>query len=92
MWRVFDTIAVNDAFCRQNALRFTRVWQLALFDLALVVAMAVFLGFNRAMPPYLIFTLSMLAFLGVTSGATAFALAGLVNNAAQLAENDKMTI
>lgn len=92
LWRVFGTIATGEAFCKQNALRFTRIWQLALFDLALVLAMAVFLFINQALPLFLIFTLSMLAFLGVAVGSVTFALSGLVSNAAQLAEDDKMTI
>ena len=92
LWQVFGTIATNDAFCQKNALRFTRIWQLALFDLGLVVAMGIFLILNRAMPPFLILTVSTLLFLGVTAGATAFALAGLTGSAAEMAENDKMTI
>lgn len=92
MWLVFDTIAAGGAFCEKNAVRFTRVWQLALFDEAWVIVMAVFLWVNRIMPPFIVVTVLGLLFFGVAAGVTCFALSGLVRNAARLREENEMTI
>ena len=92
MWRVFSTVGDNTAFCERNALRFTWVWRLAAFDLALVTAMGLLLWASQVTPPFLVLTFAALFFLGAAACLTAIALSGLVSSAVSLKEDHDMTI
>lgn len=92
LWQVFSTIGNNTSFCSANALRFTRVWILAVVDLVLVMSMGLFLWINQVTPPFLVLTCCGLLFLGAAACLTAVALSGLVRSAVALKEDHDMTI
>lgn len=92
LWRVFGTIAADEAFCEQNARRFKRVWQLCTLDLALLAGMGLFLWINHVTPPFLVTAVAGLLFLGVAAAIVCFALSGLCESAAKMREENEMTV
>ncbi len=92
LWRAFDTIPKNTAFCVENARRFIRIAQLAVADLVLVVALWIFLYFGCALPAFIAIWLMCATYVGIVAAIVFYVLGGLVRKAAELRQDNDMTI
>lgn len=92
LWRVFDTLPENEAFSLPNARRFRLIGRLALGDLALVLILAVFLIISGVMPAFILMCLLGATYVGVVAAIVFHVLAALVGRAAQLEQDNELTI
>ncbi len=92
LWQVFGTIGTGEAFCADNALRLKRIWRLALADTAFVAGIAFFLIVNKAFPRFLMLCFCGAVFIGLVAAVVCFALSGLVKSAADISDENKLTI
>lgn len=92
LWRVFGTISEGNAFSQENAKRLRLIWQLALIDLVPVVGMGIFLLVNNAMPRFLSLCFGAAVMTALIAALVCFALSGLVSSAADISDENKLTI
>lgn len=92
LWRVLDTIPRNEPFCAENVKRFRLVARLAVADLALALALALFLVISGVLPPFLVLCLTGALYLGVVAAIVFHVLAGLLQNAVALRQDSELTI
>lgn len=92
LWRVFDTIPGNESFCAENVKRFRLIARLAIADLALAVALALFLIISGVLPPFIVMCLGGAIYLGVVAVIVFHVLAGLLQNAVALRQDSELTI
>jgi hypothetical protein len=92
LWRVFDTIPRNEAFSPANAIRFQRIALLATADLVLVLALAAFLLISGVIAPFLVISLMAAVYIGVVALIVFNVLAALVRNAAEIKQDNELTI
>ena len=92
LWRTFDTIPKNAPFCVENARRFFRIAQLAAADLVLVLALWMFLYFGGALPAFIAVWLLCATYVGIVAAIVFYVLGGLVRKAAELKQDNDMTI
>ena len=92
LWRMFDTLTRNCAFSVDNARRYRLMAWLALIDLVLVVALAVFLFFSSALPGFIACCLLVAGYIDTVGTIVFFVLGGLVQNAAEMKQDQDLTI
>jgi len=92
LWRMFDTLAGDSAFTLENVRRYRRMAWLALVDLALVVALAVFLIISGVMPAFIAVCLLAAAYIDTVGTIVFFVLGGLLHNAVELKQDHDLTI
>ncbi|MDD3212697.1 MAG: DUF2975 domain-containing protein [Eubacteriales bacterium] len=92
LWRVFGTIPENEAFSMQNAKRFQMIAWLSVGDLLLVLLLAVFLFVSHAIPAFILMCLSAAVYIGVVAAIVFSVLAALVRNAAEMKQDNELTI
>lgn len=92
LWQAFDTIVKNDSFCAANVKRFRLIMWLALGDLGLVVLLWLFLIISNVLPPFIVMCLMGATYLGIVVSIVFYVLAGLLQNAVALKQDNDMTI
>lgn len=92
LWRVFETIPKNEAFSMQNAKRFRTIAWLAVGDLLLVLLLAVFLIVSGVIPAFILMCLSAAVYIGIVAAIVFYVLAALVRNAAEIKQDNELTI
>ncbi|MEA4997850.1 MAG: DUF2975 domain-containing protein [Candidatus Limiplasma sp.] len=92
LWRTFDTIPRNNAFCLDNVKRFRRIALLAAADLVPVVGLGVLLVALGVTPPFIMMALMAATYGGVIVAIVFHVLAGLLQNAVVLKQDSDMTI
>lgn len=93
-WRLFSTIAQDNAFCHENAARLKTASLLALVDVAAVVLFALFahLFFPYGLGWVFLITSLCLIFVGFSASIVCFALSKLVAQAAELKAEVDLTV
>ena len=92
LWMVFDTIPRNNPFCEGNVRRFRLIMWLAAGDLALVLALGLFLILSGVITMFLMSFLIGATYLGIVAVIVFYVLAGLLQNAVALKQDNDMTI
>ena len=92
LWQIFGTVGEGNAFCHENAKRLRLICRLALADLVPVIGMVIFLLCNNVMPPFLIICFGGAIMIGLVAALVCFALSGLVVSAADMNDENKLTI
>lgn len=93
-WRVFTTVGKDEAFCAGNVGRFKTAALLALVDVALVVAFAVFIALRLPvlMDTLLLISTLCLVFVGFSAAIVCFAAATLLSQAVELKQELDLTV
>lgn len=92
LWQIFDTIPKNNSFTADNAKRFQLISWMAEGDLCVVGAFALFLVLAGVTPPFLVVCFSGTLFAGIIAAVVFHVLGGLVRNAAEIKQDNDMTI
>lgn len=92
LWLVFGTIQENEAFSLENARRFQKIAWLAVGDLMLALLLAVFLILSHVIPAFIAMCLTAAVFIGVVAAIVFHVLAALVRNAAEIKQDNELTI
>lgn len=92
LWRMFDTLTRDCAFTMENVRRYRLMAWLALADLMMLVALAVFLILSDAFPGFIACCLLGAAYIDTVGTIVFFVLGGLVQNAAELKQDQDLTI
>ena len=92
LWRMFDTLTRDCAFTMENARRYRLMAWLALVDLALLLILAVFLFLSSALPGFIACCLMVAGYIDAVGTIVFFVLGGLVQNAAELKQDQDLTI
>ncbi len=92
LWRVFTTVATGEAFSMLNAIRFERIKWLAAGDLLLVLILAAFLILSGVIPAFILLCLLAAIYIGVVAVIVFHVLGALVRNAAQIKQENELTI
>ncbi len=92
LWRVFDTLPKSNAFCMDNVRRFRGMVKLTLADLALATALGAFLIISGVTPAFIMMWLMVALYGGVIVGIVFNVLAGLLQNAVEIKQDNDMTI
>lgn len=92
LWQIFDTIPKNDSFTLDNARRFQWISRLAEGDLCLVAALGLFLVISGVIPALIAACLMATIFGGIVASVVFHVLGGLVRNAAEIKQDNEMTI
>ncbi len=92
LWRVFDTLPKNEAFSLPNARRFRLIGRLALGDLGLVLILAAFLIISGVIPAFILLCLLGATYVGVVAAIVFHVLAALVGRAAEIEQDNELTI
>ena len=92
LWRMFNTLTRDCAFTMDNVRRYRLMAWLALADLALLIALAVFLILSSALPGFIACCLLVTAYIDTVGAIVFFVLGGLVQNAAELKQDQDLTI
>lgn len=92
LWLVFDTIPKNEPFCTGNVRRFRLIVWLAAGDLVLALALGLFLAISGVTPPFIMMCLTGAAYLGTVAIVVFYVLAGLLQNAVAIKQDNDMTI
>ena len=92
LWLVFDTIPKSEPFCMANVKRFRQIVWLAVGDLGLALALGMFLIISGVTPPFIMLCLTGATFLGIIATIVFYVLAGLLQNAVAIKQDNDMTI
>ena len=92
LWRVFGSIPHNNAFSHGNAQAFQWIAWLADFDLALVGGFFIFLCIAGVTPGFLVISFGGAIYMGIVAAIVFHVLSALVRNAAELKQDQDMTI
>lgn len=92
LWRMFDTLTRNCAFTMENVRRYRLMAWLALVDLALLIALAELLIVSNALPGFIACCLLVAGYIDTVGAVVFFVLGGLVQNAAELKQDQDLTI
>ena len=92
LWLVFDTIPKNDSFCAVNVNRFRLIMWLAVADLVLALALGLFLTISGVTPPFIMMCLTGATYLGIVAIIVFYVLAGLLQNAVAIKQDNELTI
>lgn len=92
LWLVFDTIPKNESFCTGNVNRFRLIMWLAAGDLVLALALGLFLAISGVTPPFIMMCLTGATYLGIVAVIVFYVLAGLLQNAVAIKQDNDMTI
>ncbi len=92
LWLVFDTVPKNESFCMANVNRFRLIARLAAGDLILVLALGLFLVISGATPPFIMMCLTGATYLGIVAIIVFYVLAGLLQNAVAIKQDNELTI
>jgi hypothetical protein len=92
LWRVFDTVSKSEAFCAANVKRFRLIMWLAAGDLVLVAILWLFLLISNVLPPFIFMCLTGATYLGIVAVIVFYVLAGLLQNAVAIQQDNDMTI
>ena len=91
-WRIFTEIGRNNSFCRENARRLRIISRLALLDTAVYVALSLFLCAVGLGHPSLALVLAAVILFGAAVTVCAAALSHLTQKAADLKDDNDLTI
>ncbi len=91
-WKIFAEIGRDNSFCMENARRLRVISILALSDTLLCVVVMLALLFVRALVPGMLLLMLLLAAVGAGIAVAAAALSHLTVKAAQLQDENDLTI
>ena len=91
-WKIADQIGKDQSFCRKNAALLKLISILAAIDSAIVFAGNMILLFLNKNHPGIVFLSIFIIFIGIAVTVTAACLSHLVLKAAQLREENDLTI
>ncbi len=92
LWKVFTTVSTGEAFSAPNVIRFERIKWLATGDLLLVLILAAFLIITGVIPAFILLCLLAAVYIGVVAIIVFHVLGALVRNAAQIKQENDLTI